>query len=180
MDGSTDASHGERITLNELLKNSSLYQNKQLLDMTSEPGDFTGENFFFNKNKYFYYFFFFSDNIFGSNRPLESPYNNPYYDSAIKSSQSNIKSTIGLNRAPGSKTHASTTTKSSDSPSSSLFGEFSSSLSMSSSNTPPSTDDPLVDFGSNSDPIFYDTNKNGPNSVGVIGGEIKAVHANID
>lgn len=99
----------------------------------------------------------------------------------MKPPQANIKSVIGLNRAPGSKSHTTTTatTKSSDSPSSSLFGEFSSSLSMSSSNTPPSTDDPLVDFGSNSDPIFYDT-KNGGHGVGVIGGEIKAVHANID
>lgn len=117
--------------------------------------------------------------MFGSStRQSDSPYNNHYYETAIKPPQANIKSAIGLNRAPGSKSHT-TTTKSSDSPSSSLFGEFSSSLSMSSSNTPPSTDDPLVDFGSNSDPIFYDT-KNGANGVGVIGGEIKAVHANID
>lgn len=122
-----------------------------------------------------------TDNIFGSStRTSDSPYNNHFYETSMKPPQANIKSVIGLNRAPGSKSHTTTTTKSSDSPSSSLFGEFSSSLSMSSSNTPPSTDDPLVDFGSNSDPIFYDTNKNGSHGLGVIGGEIKAVHANID
>lgn len=117
----------------------------------------------------------------GSTRTSDSPYNNLFYDAPIKPPQSNHKGVIGLNRAPGSKSHTTTAnTKSSDSPSSSLFGEFSSSLSMSSSNTPPSTDDPLVDFGSNSDPIFYDTNKNGSHGLGVIGGEIKAVQANID
>ncbi|XP_063706881.1 uncharacterized protein LOC134835830 [Culicoides brevitarsis] len=155
MDVTGDASHtGERITLNELLKNTSLYQNKQLLDMAADSTDF-------------------SDNLFSS-RTTDSPFNNHFYDAPIKPPPSSMKGVIGLNRAPGSKS------KSSDSPSSSLFGEFSSSLSMSSSNTPPSADDPLVDFGSNSDPIYYDTNKNGSHGLGVIGGEIKAVQANID
>lgn len=50
MEVNPDPSHGERITLNELLKNTSLYQNKQLLDMAGDAGDFSGKYFTFNSN----------------------------------------------------------------------------------------------------------------------------------
>uniref|UniRef100_A0A336LHX8 CSON002396 protein n=1 Tax=Culicoides sonorensis TaxID=179676 RepID=A0A336LHX8_CULSO len=154
--GSIDSNNdGGRLTLNELLNKSSVYQNRHDIENGNAV---TGE---------------YSDNLYGSSSRT-SPYGNPYFDPGVKTSTQ--IAAMGLNRAPGSKQH-SCTQKTSESPSS-LFGELSSSLSMSNSNTPPS-DDPLVDFALNSDPIFYDASKNGP-SVGVIGGEIKAVHNCID
>lgn len=81
-----------------------------------------------------------------------------------------------MNRAPGSGKPCSNK-HSSDSPSPSLFGEISSSLSISSSNTPPSTEDGFLDFGTNSDPTFLEKNTT---AIGVIGGEMKAVHSNVE
>lgn len=48
MDVNAESSHGERITLNELLKNTSLYQNKQLLDMAADSTDYSGIFHLFN------------------------------------------------------------------------------------------------------------------------------------
>lgn len=122
---------------------------------------------------------FFGSNAFSLNTDLDIEEQNDSYKSFnnLFDSIGNGNGKAQLNRAPGSGKPKPPLT---DSPPSDLFGEISSSLS--SSNTPPSSEDLYQDIGSisNSDPIFYDSPSQQLGGIGVIGGELKAVHSNID